>query len=430
MKKKPLVVDTAPVDSHSGINLGIHIVANLEETEVVSHRALINPDEYDEIYFNIFYVTNLFNMISFLKRNNISKNTHTILAGGQGVSNLKGCIDDIVSATFKGEYDHNSVNGNGWHWASSLVSEPLIRGKYAIVELTRGCKYNCQFCEYRHVFGGKYREKAAPLILEQLEKCKAAGVKLVNLLSANIAGYSVLDLILEYAAGNNLRIVNSDITVMDAPKMLKWYDIFRTFKIKLGVESFDYNTRKAIGKGFTDAQLLENIKLILESTRGAFLHFYLIYGLPQDNYEKWFEWLKQLGELRRYYTIRQAGFWEDKLVPTRPIIFQFSLTDFMPCHNTPMESCSPVDFSAKDEFLNRWVKALVAEGFLPKHAIPDYSKARGHQGVKENHYRLLYLLRYASPSTSTKLIDIARNPTGISISNEFASEVVRELEGI
>ena len=170
---------------------------------------ILSPDEIrsiDAICFSVPYVLHALIIVPFLNRNGIEplrskRNVYSrsgnkgirVVVGGSAIHPLH-CLDDIVDEQFLGEYEGDTVSldpktthikENRFSRREEIDSEVYImtdkyRGilaplneniviKEAVVELARGCPNSCQFCEYRWIVGGKYREKSFWLLERQLE---------------------------------------------------------------------------------------------------------------------------------------------------------------------------------------------------------------------------------------------------------------------
>lgn len=111
------LVDTTPADmrNKTSINLGYEIVAE-KLNAVKFHWRDVLDDKYDVIAFNVFYPTNIFNIVPFLTRNKIEplkalrKGSPKIIVGGQGVGG-NNILAEIADEIFIGEidYDENKI---------------------------------------------------------------------------------------------------------------------------------------------------------------------------------------------------------------------------------------------------------------------------------------------------------------------------------
>jgi len=405
-----LLVDTLPRNSRNqgSINLGIEIASKKLDAKIVPWWTKLDCNEYDTIAFNVFYPTQLFNIWPFLYRNNIeplkSKRSNIrLIAGGQGIGN-NGILNEICDEVFLGEIDGDIVDSKGFHRASTIESPYVIKNNKAVVELTRGCKYRCKFCEYSWVHGGKYREKEYDLVMQQMAECKRNGIGNINFLSANFGGYSHVSDVMDFCLKNRIHILNSDLCLKDAYKAIP---LLRKTFIKVGVESFDEKTRIDAGKQISDLELDEIIDFSLKYCCG--IHFYLIYGLPGDNYDKWYRWLEKLSKKRKDITWRK-------------IRFEFSITNFEPCCGTPFEKMPVVDFQKKHEFLKKWADSLKEFGYRKTPEEIWYHNSRGRFGRKELSYKLLMTLKYGGVELTEKLISTFPNGVNTSINDEQAEK--------
>jgi len=416
-QKKVLVVDTVPKDARNqgSINLGLEIVKDKMDADVCHWWEMVpNVGKYELIGFNVFYPTALLNIVPFLRKNNLSllkpgRGIKTI-AGGPGIGH-NNILGGIIDETFLGEYDE-------FENIKEITSKPYFKGNKAVIELTRGCRSRCHFCEY--IWSNpSNRQKPIELVKEQIDYVVSKGIRNINFMSANFTGYHHVQELAPYAASKGVVIKNSDITIRDA------HNIFPILKylpkyLKMGVESFDEKTRIKIGKKFTDEHLFLTIKKLLRHCSD--LHFYLIYGLPDDDYTKWFKWLKILGDLRKTYRHKVPNLFnpEGELENTKPIRFEFSMTNFEPADGTLLESANQVDFKEKNKFLKKWFSALIENGFVDKKLKGrlDYKNFKGRIGRKKKSYDLLMELKKGGPELTDHLVNVYPNGVGRSISDD------------
>lgn len=414
---KTAIIDTTPKDMRDkgSINLGFEIIK--EEFQADHYRWYDKLNRYyDIILFNVYYPTNLLNIVPFLRLNKIEplkikRKFVKLFAGGQGIG-INGILSEIVNESYVGEYDiYNNYDG--------VYTKPFFTRSdgynKGIIELTRGCKYKCKFCEYSHVHFKKYKEKPIKLVQEQLQFLRKKGITNINFLSANFSGYSMIDKLLRYADANGITILNNDYCIQDIMRVKHHFNHLPK-NVKIGIESFDELTRMKAGKNYTNNYLEEVIDELLKHVNS--LHFYLIYGLPNDDYSKWFHWVNKLIEKRRKYRLFSKDlFGADRYINTKSIKYIFSITNFEPAPGTPYASADPVDFKKKHQFIRQWVKCLKDNKyhqpkFLNGLPVEDwYKKLHGRIGRKEASYKMLMELKTAGSEATDKLLYVL--PKGI-----------------
>lgn len=416
-RKTTLLVDTIPPHLHKKnvLNFGLDIVAREMNADVCHWRDTIpNIEKYDTIGFSVIYVMYVLNIVPFLRRHNISpwrneREKPRIIFGGQGVSNMNSIMSPI-GETFKGEIGGELSKGE-WHRVSTLTSDPLIGNDRSIVEISRGCKYRCRFCEYSHVTGGTYREKDISLIKDQLTECVTHSSKRITLRTANLAGHRDLDELLEHCVKYKIYQGWSDISVPDADRITKWLQPLDITAPKIGVESFDEATRKTIcgsAKRFSDEYLEDVIMMLMENCN--LIHLYLIYGLPGDSYKRWYSWVRKLKDMRDRFS--------------HNIRIDFSITNFNPCPRTPMAHDDIVDFRQKEKFIENWISVMKETGFYKAHAKMGRGSDYGRHGRKELTYKLLMVLRHGESDLTHKVVDALPYGIGRSVSDKHALQFI------
>ena len=415
-KRRTILVDTTPRDARGtgSINLGLEI-ARQELDADVCHWSdpLPDPDQYETVAFNVFYPMNLLNVVPFLRRNGIpflhdTRGDQRVIAGGPGVGQ-NGILFEIAQY-WPGELDHAENS-------KQIVSDPVMRDGRAAIELTRGCRYRCWFCEYSWNCKLGYREKPFELVCEQIRFVREHGIREINFMSANFAGYTHVQDLVNYAIYHGVKVTNSDICVVDVPRIVPVLKHLPKY-LKLGIESFTPHTRAMAGKAITDDQLLQTIRLLLE--HASALHFYLIYGLPGDNYLHWLRWVAALAKIRGGWRFPKLDMFLGEVFENiKPIRFEFSITNFEPAPGTPFADAPMVDFDAKDRFLRDWTASLKRHRFCKADDV-DYANARGRYGRKQLSYEMLMKLKRGGPELTDALIHALPNGVGRSVSDDEA----------
>lgn len=173
-----------------------------------------------------------------------------------------------------------------WDSISADVSKYSMGG----VQTTRGCPYDCEFCDVVYLNGRKQRHKSVPRVLEEVSVLQKLGVSTVYFADDNLIGDH------KYAKGllrhlikmnNALQIplrfaTQASIDVSRDEELLKLLADANFYEMLIGIESTNADSLREIGKfNNLKGNLVEEVHRILSygiSVRGA-----LIGGLDHDN---------------------------------------------------------------------------------------------------------------------------------------------------
>lgn len=419
-KDKVLLVDTNPRNAHKhGINLGYEIVRKRLNAETCHFKQTPpnNIKSYEMIGFNVTYPMHVLNIAPFLKAHSIpplrserSDTLPSVVIGGQGATNLSGALD-AIGDVFLGELDGDVIDKRGWRRKSVIDTPPVLSNKRAVLELARGCKHRCGFCELAWVHGGWYREREIGLVKEQLDLCLQHTGQ-ITVLAPNLASYSDLEELAEFCQARVWKMHCASISLKSEKDFMRILNVIEQLgisRVHLGVESFDEATRTRIRKGITDEFLDFAFDELLK--RCAYLHVMLICGIPGDAYSQWLEWVKRIAVKR------------NKIERTvSPVRVDFQMTNFLPVRGTPLENFAEVGFAEKHEFLHEWVKVMKKVGFYnPRRNKPIwYGSDYGKHGCKELSYKMLMEIKHGGPDITRKLVDVFPKGIGRSISDAQA----------
>ena len=394
---KSLIVDTVPRDCRKAgaINLGMQIVRERWGADVCQWTETVDVAQYDRIGFNVYYATHALNIGPFLRRHGLEKGDRAkrvLVAGGQGVGR-RGLVSGLVDEVFVGELDTECER--------QILSRPVVRSGRAVIEISRGCKQRCSFCEYS--WGRRLRYKPLELVKRQIDEVVEAGCRKINFMSTDFAGYPQFDELVEYALWKRVSILNGDFCVVSLPRAFRWLQYFPR-QIRLGVESFHEPTRIAVGKRFSDDVLYESIERVLDVASSV--HLYLIFGLPGDDYGAWFRWVERLAGMREtIHTWRGVDLFGAAFkVNRKPVRIEFNVTNFEPCDGTPLEGAPLVDFAEKERFLSGWSAAMIGTGLFCGERM-GYANSGGRIGRKELSYRMLMRIKRGGPELTKALLD-------------------------
>lgn len=442
-------VQLVPKDMRNkeSINLGFEIIKNkiIEygwNLDVITFGEKIDSNKYNIIGFNIFYVTHQLNLIPFLKQNNIEplsekRNKPLLIAGGQGILNPKPIskfidifgigdgeetIIEILKAYennnlenlqyIKGLYYPKYKNKIEFSYIDKIDSKPVIKDnqKYGMIELTRGCKNRCKFCQYAYT-NGKYREKNLSLVKAQIQEIQSKNINNINFMSIDLGGYNKIKDLLEYCIEKEIRIMNTDIRINNYKNIAELLNKLKVRTLKVGIESFCEKTRKSVNKEFSNEQLDEFINIALENNISN-LHFYLIWGLPEEDktYEDWFYYIKYLKE-----KIKDIK---------RNIRLEYSITNFEPSLYTPYENIGFIDFNEKNIFLEKYLKVLEENGYILDSTTKCHANMHGRIGRKEESYFITMWLLYGDESLCDILLNLDINGISRTINKKFYNKVI------
>jgi hypothetical protein len=417
---KTLLVDTTATNQRykfSAFNLGAAITADYLKADLCCWRDKIeNISQYDLIGFSTLWPPYILNISPFLKKHSIKPlkearhQSPLIIVGGQGGTNISGALDNIADYTFKGEIENNYTDHKGYHRATNVLTNPYIydNNRHAALEVSRGCEYKCAFCEYSHVLGGPYREKPFDLLKNQIRFLQNKGIKQIQFRSANIAGISYLDDLVPLIQQASIYTRTGDITLKDAHRIIPHIKALKITYAKIGVESFDEQTRKSVNKTFSDEQLYEtvyNLALVCPN-----IYFFLIFGLPGDNYSNWLSWLEKLAKLR------------ESIRATHKVRYCFSICNFRPTPGTPMQNSPPINFIEKYKFIQEFTNKAKSLGFYRT----DWDVSPGHDQGRFGRTESSHLAIEALVNSGTKITNTIINSrgTGRYISKPMAKKLI------
>lgn len=433
--------------SQDSINLGLEIISEIVKKQgwqLDTYKfgdKIQDVNSYDIIGFSLFYFTQMLNLVPFLKSNNIKplsskrNNQPLLLAGGQGIQNPKpiskfidvfcmgegeGVLEYILEnyknknilSNHKSLYIPNINDNFIFNSIKDVDSKPIIYGKNSMIELTRGCKNRCKFCQYGWT-NGKYREKNIELVKQQILEVKDKGIKNINLLSCNLGGYSKINEVLDFCIEENIRLMNTDMRIDEySEEIAIKLDLLKVRTLKVGVESFSDQTRIGINKNISKIQLDTFIDRALKHNISN-LHFYLIYGLPnEENYNEWFNYMEYIKN-----RIKSVD---------RNIRIEFSITNFEPAIYTPFEKSPLINFQDKHKFMREYLIKQEELGYIKQPAqTKDYKNSHGRLGRKERSYNIGMWLLHGNETVGDVLYELNIKGIGRSINEKIYNQIYK-----
>lgn len=252
---------------------------------------------------------------------------YAILGDGEGVA------VEFVNALIAGKdfnskavvKSNNIENGGVCNVAPELPMDHYIElrtNKTTRVEIARGCKAKCRFCQLTHY--KPYRE-IPPIILKNL--ISTSPTKNIALFAPDRGSYSGYKEIEGWCKKYGKRNLGTDIRLRTLRKMSV------ASSVRFGVEGFSERERKMVGKPYKNETLAENIIYALTKVKTAkgkpvtVLTWYMILGLPGQGVDDYKEFNYLLSLI------------DDKCENIKHKITIFlTLNDFCPMNHTPMEN--------------------------------------------------------------------------------------------
>lgn len=346
-------------------NIGLHIVyksilSSGHSCDIVHFDDNIaNVYKYDYIAFNCLYVGHSLNLVPFLLSHNINPKASErrcspkLMIGGPGVISpdlfrniVDYCHVGHIPDNFFKSFFSDEIYSNNY----SLLEHPIFFSNKAVIEISRGCQFNCLFCHY-----SKSNDKFFYLpfndVIRQIDQCKSAGINKINFFSANFAGIPYLSELLKYCIDNKVRVLNSDFAILSlTDEKLKLLRNAGVSQLRLGIESPFEKIRFSQNKPISDTKLLD----ILTSASSLFynFHLYFIHQLPKEKYS-------YLYFLHLQYILDAIR--SDR---SKKHIVTFSFTNYLPSPIIQKTSISPINFSVKSGFVASYYAFLNKNEYL------------------------------------------------------------------
>jgi radical SAM superfamily enzyme YgiQ (UPF0313 family) len=167
-------------------------------------------------------------------------------------------IDDLESGNVKPVYqkvtkpDMTKVPTPRW----DLIAEDIPHYSMVSVQTTRGCPFDCTFCDVIYTFGRIPRSKTLPQILEEIRVVESLKAPLVFYADDNFCGNKkyAKDVLKEVEKLNNsfklpLRFVTQvDVTIADDEELLCLMADSNLVEVQLGIESINKDSLNEFNK--------------------------------------------------------------------------------------------------------------------------------------------------------------------------------------
>uniref|UniRef100_A0A6M3K2F7 Putative radical SAM superfamily protein n=1 Tax=viral metagenome TaxID=1070528 RepID=A0A6M3K2F7_9ZZZZ len=303
---------------------------------------------------------------------------HAVIGDGEDV------ITNLIEKIKETNHDHvlssddikRKVTANV---ATTLPMEHYIElrtNKITRIEIARGCKMKCSFCQLTHI--KPYRE-IPPIILKNL--IATSPTKNIALFAPDRGSYSGYQEIEKWCNKYGKRNMGTDIRL----KTLREFTV--ATNVRFGIEGFSERERKYLGKPYTNKALISDVMHVLDDIKTpkgkpiTVLTWYMIIGLPgqsESDYQEFVDLLWSINDRCKNLN--------------RKITIFLTHNDFLPMNHTPMEN------ESKDiwiDHIKNWNK------LKPK--LPNITIAQ-HGGSRSPAIRLAQLLVSRGGEGSSKAL--------------------------
>jgi len=199
----------------------------------------------------------------------------------------------------------------------SQLSHPFydkdIRDKISagVVETSRGCPNNCDFCTVTKVYGRQYRVKSIDYIMKELKQTKDMGKCLFftddNLTAIPSKTMELLEAIIENGLNKKYGVAQTTIKLADNPELMQSLKKANINALCIGIESINDETLKELGKPYTAEQNKRAIKILKKA--GFWIHGMMMLGGEGDTPEtlkETLEWANQNLDSAQFFSLIPA----------------------------------------------------------------------------------------------------------------------------
>lgn len=195
-----------------------------------------------------------------------------------------GKMDGVFTASSPKSPDHPAPrrleNLSAWPTQTVIHCKDAEFSNMHLIEIERGCPYQCKFCATPAIYG-KARHRGAPEIIQMVEEGLKYRKKM-GLIGAYILSHPNFLEVASAIHKKGAEFSPSSIRAgeIDEKKARLLHDSGHR-SVALGIEAGSEGLRDKLGKGISDAQIIEAIS-ILASSQITRLKLYFMIGLPGE----------------------------------------------------------------------------------------------------------------------------------------------------
>lgn len=280
---------------------GLHLVS--ESLKFHGHEVReFEPLSQNPILFSLYWPEQVYDFVKFCKTHSLEGRIKIV--GGNYPSTSPNSIFPFCDYIFLGdgeEWDgnlnsENIISKNKPHGKRKIVDkinpkkyEDIQSTRRSFVEISRGCKNKCKFCQYGWL--KPYRESDINDICAVIEQCKTKTIRAFAADRFQHTQYpkirAKLDKLGKCDSGSDVSIR----FLLKNPEYLKL-----TNKVRVGVEGLSYRLRRHVGKNYTDEEIVNFCKMVSDAGIKC-LDWYMIYGLPTETREDSIEFNRLIRKL-------------------------------------------------------------------------------------------------------------------------------------
>ena len=236
---------------------------------------------------SLYWCEQLYDLIRW-KRTQWDGKSRIVVGGNSATANPAACFPwaDAVwlgdGEAWNGDWEHPSLVKLGAGAGPIAIQERLFpipyediqKARRAFIEISRGCKNKCAFCQYGWL--KPYRETELEEVLAAIHSVK---VKSVRVFAADRFQHTAYVDIRKALETSGRLDTGSDVSIRFLLKYPEYLAF--THKIRCGIEGMSENLRRFVHKPLTDEQIVEAHAKAREQDIKCF-DWYMIYGLPGE----------------------------------------------------------------------------------------------------------------------------------------------------